>query len=1129
MQKETNQNNLVEEFAQIIEKAPIGILYFNSNWEIKHINENLYSFGILDKKESGSLLGKNLLETKSINSLKIKDELLGLAEGIFFEKEIKSVKTIGGGEISIIVKGATLNENEIFSGGILVIEDLRVTADARQDNLFKNDAFEKTLKEYCDFFFITDANFNIKYISSNELGKKLFADKEIINNNITDLFQAASIQNVKQAIDKYSTENRPVVENLPLDQNGNTLTLQLKILPYKPARKSTQLLFIMIKDISLEILERKKHEGELEELKRYQIITSSVSDALIGLDLNGNINFWNKSAELLFDHSRSEVYGKFIGKVIKAFNKKYFDGIVVEIETGVPWQSELKTKNKQGKDEHIAVKVMLMVEENFKSIVMLCSNVTERIEIEKELRTSEERFRNIVLNANEFICNMDLDGKIIFANPSFIKMFEYEEAELRFKFFKDLLDESFDIFKYFNLDDFLKPQAKPIELPCIAKSGKKFFILANFSPVFDYSNQLKYFNGIFSDITEKKEVERHLLMIRSVYEASRDGISVEVNKKIILVNNSFAKIFGYESADQISGMNPLELVAEDDRPRIASYIGLRESREEAPTNFEFIGKRKDGTVFFVGTSVTTYESESNIYIVSVCRDVTERKRAQEALRDSEEKYRSITENIEDFLWTAERIGDRLRSVFYTSTIEKVTGYKQEQFIRDSKLWFKIIYPNDSEFVKNKLKLLLSDSARFSDEIEFRIVNRIGNIVWVRNKINVKRDIDGKPSKIYGLVSDISLSKKAEEDLKKSALQLKELNDAKDKFISIISHDIRTPFSSILGFTEILQSEKNISEVERNQYIGHIQTSSNNMLALVNSLLDWTRLQTGRVKFEPERLNANDIVEKAINIVQGIALKKQIMIQSLVKQNVFIHADADLLLQVFNNLLSNAIKFTKNGGDIVISAHPNLSQNQIQFIVKDSGTGIQKENIEKLFKVETKYTTNGTAGEHGSGLGLSIVHDIVEKHGGKIWVESEYGRSSEFNFTIPVAAVNILLVDDNKTDRLLYTKILKNIIPAYRIDVANNGREAFAILLQATPALIITDHKMPEMSGYDLVKKIMVSDIKGKPPVIVLSADINKNITEEYRQIGVEFIFQKPVNLSSLRTAIEKSLRKALFS
>ncbi|MGE5441248.1 MAG: hybrid sensor histidine kinase/response regulator, partial [Bacteroidota bacterium] len=261
---------------------------------------------------------------------------------------------------------------------------------------------------------------------------------------------------------------------------------------------------------------------------------------------------------------------------------------------------------------------------------------------------------------------------------------------------------------------------------------------------------------------------------------------------------------------------------------------------------------------------------------------------------------------------------------------------------------------------------------------------------------------------------------------------------------------------------------------------------------------------------------------------GTALQKGIRLEMLLEQDTYVHADQNLLLQVFNNLISNSIKFTNSGGSISVSGRPGKGLTNYHFIVKDTGVGIKKEDLGKLFHVDSKFTLEGTKGEKGSGLGLSIVREIIEKHGGEIYVESEFGKGSEFHFTLPAAAANILLVDDNKTDRLLYQKILKNIVPNYIIDEASNGEEALEIIVRKTPALVITDHSMPLMSGYDMVRNLNGMDIKGKPPVIVLSGDINKHIFEEYRELQVEYIFQKPVDLTNFKTAIERSLRKALF-
>ncbi|MEI7811947.1 MAG: PAS domain S-box protein [Ignavibacteria bacterium] len=1127
MTHNTDLNLTPENLYSLFEKAPIGFLFFTSDWTIRLINQNFFDIGLFETNEASSFIGQNILESELPELLNIRAELEELQKNIFFEKEIGNVKTITGGQISIILKGASFFNEDDFSGGILILEDIKVVSDSRKDDIFNGDLIDSLVKDFSDIFFVTDNAFHVKYCFSSEMFNDKINASYLTGTRLDEVFNVAFDADISFILSRLKETAEKIESEIVLTTCGIQVVFQLKAVPYFAGKEKADFFLFFLKDASQGLNEEFHNKSEIAELKQYQFITSAVTDAVIATDMQGNINFWNKSSENLFQYSRSEVFGKFIGKVIKDFDNNYFKNIKEEINKNGYWESDLRIFNKAGNEEYLSLKISFTGDDDFRSVVFLCSSVTERIRIERELRISEERFRNIVINANEFICNLDIEGNIIYMNPSFIRAFEYSEGELLQRRIQDLFAPEFSGSNGFDIKNFTGFHLQAIEISCLTKSGRAMSILANFSPIVNFDNTIRYFNGIFTDITEKKKAEKELLTVRSVYEVSRDGISVEVGRKFILINNSFAKMFGYKKPSELLGKETLDIVADEDIPKVARYIKDRENKEQSPNRYDFVGKSRDGSRFFVEASVTSYESDNKVYTVRVCRDITERKHAQEALKDSEEKYRSITENIDDFLWTAEVVNGRLRPVFYTSSIEKVTGYEQERFLSRSNLWFRIIYPDDTGLFKKKLRNLVGDIARNSDEFEFRILNKPGNIVWVRNKVKVIRDKDNRTIKIYGLISDISLSKKAEEELKKSAVELRELNDTKDKFISIISHDLRTPFSSIMGFTEILLGQKNMSDAQRTQYIEFIQQSSQNMLALVNSLLDWTRLQTGRIKFEPQRFNATESISKSIAIVGGVALQKGIKLVSVVQPDLFIHADLNLLLQVVNNLLGNSIKFTPRDGQITIYGELNKQLNKVQFIIEDTGTGIRKENLSKLFKVDSKFTLEGTAGEKGSGLGLSIVHDIIEKHGGEIWVESEYGKGSKFFFTIPTASASILLVDDSRTDRLLYSKILKNIIPQYKIDEADNGREALEMILKNLPALVITDHHMPEMGGYDMVKSIKSGNLQTKPPVIVLSYDVSKNIMEEYRELGVEYVFQKPVILSSFKEAIEKSLKKAL--
>ncbi|MCH6574054.1 MAG: PAS domain S-box protein [Bacteroidetes bacterium] len=676
----------------------------------------------------------------------------------------------------------------------------------------------------------------------------------------------------------------------------------------------------------------------------------------------------------------------------------------------------------------------------------------------------------------------------------------------------------------FNVNSFDKTKPAIIELPLLTNEGSLFLANVTFIPKREGGNSLHYLCYI-TEIPAVEEVDEIELLYPALFKASQDGIAVETDGRIVVANDSFAQIFGYDGGEKLAGKDLLDLVSNDDILKVAEYFRLKEHGKSAPDRFEFLGKKSDNTFFYTELSISSFESNDKKYIVMVTRDITERKRAQKVIRESEEKYRNITENIDDFLYTFERAGNYMRPLFYTVAVEKITGYDQADFLGDSKLFLKIIHPDDFADVKKKLSALMRSNVQNSGEMDFRIINKQGNIVWVRNKVNFIKNSSGEIQKVYGLVSDITLKKRAEEEMKKSTEDLIKLNETKDRFLSIISHDLRTPFSSILGFTDLLANDEELTNEERKQYVKYIQESSKSMLSLVNSLLDWTRLQTGRIKFEPERIDPSSLIENSIHSVSGDALVKHIEIYSTVSKGKFIFVDKSLINQVFNNLLSNAIKFTNSGGKITISLKPASTLSFLEFSVRDTGQGIKEENLDKLFSVDTKFTTEGTAGEKGSGLGLSLVKEIVEKHGGIIWAESEYGKGSNFKFTLPVASANILIVDDNRTDGLLYSKILKNITPDYTVDLASNGVEALEKIKGSPPALVITDHSMPEMDGFNLVKQLKKEGLLGKPPVIVLSTEMDRNIIEDYNELGVEYVFQKPVNLRSFKQAVEKSLRK----
>ncbi len=244
---------------------------------------------------------------------------------------------------------------------------------------------------------------------------------------------------------------------------------------------------------------------------------------------------------------------------------------------------------------------------------------------------------------------------------------------------------------------------------------------------------------------------------------------------------------------------------------------------------------------------------------------------------------------------------------------------------------------------------------------------------------------------------------AHNELKEKNVQLQELNASKDKFFSIISHDLRSPFNTLLGFAQLLT--ENVERYNKDQiksYVDKLYTSAERLYALLENLLTWSRLQRGVMEYEPEDINILEIAEDNIGLFLSKADQKQIGLTSSISQEILTYADYNMVNTVVRNLISNALKFTKAGDTVDISVREYSAH--IEVAVSDSGIGISQEDRHKLFRIDVQHSNVGTAGEAGTGLGLVLCQELVERNSGRIWVESEVGKGATFRFTLPRVSI-----------------------------------------------------------------------------------------------------------------------------
>ena len=487
---------------------------------------------------------------------------------------------------------------------------------------------------------------------------------------------------------------------------------------------------------------------------------------------------------------------------------------------------------------------------------------------------------------------------------------------------------------------------------------------------------------------------------RTVVEQISDGI-IFYNyrtKEIMWTNRAYQILSGYTEHELLS-LKSFDIVAHDREDILAIDPEIEKHR-----NY-FIGerkhRRKDGSTFDVEVSASLLELNGVEVMVSVIRDITERKNAEAAIKVSEQKFRNLFETMTQGVVYQDKYGT---IISVNREACKILGKTENELlnIKSIEQLGKLIHEDGTPLKLSDIPgriSLTSGKAETNHLIGFYFDNE-NHFKWLMvSAVPEFRPGDIEPSGVFTTFSDITEMKNIQESLKKSQEELKETGLAKDKFFSIIAHDLKSPFLGLLGFASILIDEfDNLSKDEMKKFIGDMNKTTRNLYQLIEHLLEWSRLQTGRIELNIETLDLYSTVENAIGYLDASAKNKGISIINEVTKNLNVKADVLMLSSVFENLISNGIKFTEAGGRISVSAAAD--NHFAEICVRDTGKGMKKELKQKMFRLDVNISTRGTAGEEGTGLGLILSKEFIERQGGKIWIESELGKGTAVHFTLP---------------------------------------------------------------------------------------------------------------------------------
>lgn len=364
------------------------------------------------------------------------------------------------------------------------------------------------------------------------------------------------------------------------------------------------------------------------------------------------------------------------------------------------------------------------------------------------------------------------------------------------------------------------------------------------------------------------------------------------------------------------------------------------------------------------------------------------------LVESVTRFRLVADYSSDW----EMFRDPQNKIIYCSpSIERILGYTPEEYLNLS--FADVVHPDDYELAVSAHSRL-TQKGESVNPIIFRLIKKTGEFIWVEVYGQTVYTPDGRHIGSRTSTHDINTIKKIEMELRAKKDELQEAVDVKNKFISILAHDLKNPFNSLIGFSDLLKDEvESYSNENLKEFVNNIHDVTTNTYFFLEELLEWARTQQDLVAFNPENIHVIQIVNDCISLLLSASKTKNIEIDCKISQDLYVFADKNMLKTILRNLISNAIKFTSKCGQIRITA--NIKEPYIEIIVSDTGIGMGTNTLESLFKIDKTKSIKGTEGERGTGFGLLLCKEFVEKHGGTICVKSELGIGSDFIITLPI--------------------------------------------------------------------------------------------------------------------------------
>ena len=762
--------------------------------------------------------------------------------------------------------------------------------------------------------------------------------------------------------------------------------------------------------ISTDITERKKNETKLSDSeKSYRELFNTISDAVYVQSKDGKFLDVNSGAEKMYGYGRNEFIGR-TPEFLSAPGKNNLTDIIglVEhtFETGCSNSFEFWGLRKNGEIFPKIVTINRGYYFGQEVVIAIGHDITQQRERELILKESEERYKSLFHNSNAVMLLIDPEnGNIVDANGSACEYYKYSKEEIT-------------SLKIYDINTTPADRINGEMAKVSNKTNYHFFFkhkLANneIRDVEIYSgaveiNGKKLLHSIVHDITEKKEIEETLRIERDLFVGGPVTVfkwKATPEAPAVYVSPNVKTTLGYDAEEFLSNsVNFKQLIHPDDVERI--YKKSRDTYDKGSLDCElqYRIKNKDGSYrwYFDFTHIITDEAGTKTAFHSYLFDNSAQKEAEEALRSERELF--IGGPVTVFKWKA---SPEAPTEYVSPNVLTTLGYEPEEFLNGSVNFKQLIHPEDRQRIYDEIKKNI-DAGIFNYEQQYRLKNKNGNYRWYFDFTRVISNQEGVITDYHGYLFDNTAQKEAEEAHLRSEEELRKTNTMKDKFFSIISHDLRSPFQGLIGIANILVEDEELTQQERKEFTQKLYEGLKTQFNFIDDLLTWNRIQRGAIEFNPTLNDLSRLIEETISLLRNSVENKNMSLIPDLPENLSFNFDWNMIATAMRNLISNAVKFTHKGGTVRVTVRE--LPNSVLVSVEDTGIGISVVDLEKLWRVDTNHSSRGTEGEDGTGLGLILCKEFIEKHNGKISAESRIGKGSTFSFTLPKnldsAGVNI---------------------------------------------------------------------------------------------------------------------------